>query len=82
MYDKDTYDQYYKDYCEFIGKKVRVYSQRNMYICCIIAGLMYICAFFLGVAKIFVEISFLESNIITKYIFKYFLNLDNIIFII
>ena len=64
--NKDEYKQT-KDGCEnpIIPNdskvKVRAYSQKGMYICCFIAGILYVGALAVECAKIFIEISFMAE---------------------
>ena len=59
--NKDFYKRT-KDYCEsFEDVKVRAYGQKGMYICCFIAGILYVGALAVECAKIFIEISFMAE---------------------
>ena len=51
---KDQYNALKETGCSS-GVKLRAFSQRKMYICCFIAGILYIVAFGLDITKIFVE---------------------------
>ena len=60
-WDKDVHKAN-KALCESTRDvKLRAYSQKGMYICCFIAGILYVGALAVECAKIFIEISFMAE---------------------